>query len=168
MKKIMWVIMICMLVCFTGVFAFTEKTQIKIVFDGATPIQNELVFKVNYAEKESYTKQEINKIMIKEPYPYTVTKNSAKTDIQIEKFKCKSDTCWYWITATRGGQEVAIDNPIGIVPPPINALVSEVYDEKTDTLALTLREDPKLALEQILQRHADNTPLGKAKTGTAE
>ena len=149
-------------------YAYTEKPKIVVVFDGATPISAGLITKTTYAEKESYLKQEINTTMAKESYPYSVVKNTAKTDVQIQKYKCKSDTCWYWISAYRGIQEVAIDNPIGISPPPINALVSEVYDEKTDTLTITLREDPKLAVEQILQRHADNTLVGKAKTGTVE
>ena len=78
-------------------YAYTEKTKIVVVFDGATPISAGLTTKATYAEKESYLKQEINATMAKESYTYSVTKNSAKTDIQIEKFKCKSDTCWYWI-----------------------------------------------------------------------
>ena len=145
-----------------------ENTTINVVFDGATPISAGLSTKATYAEKESYLKQEINTTMAKESYPYSVVKNTAKTDVQIQKYKCKSDTCWYWISAYRGIQEVAIDNPVGISPPPIVALVSEVYDDKTDTLTITLREDPKLAVEQILQRHADSVPLGKAKVGTTE
>lgn len=158
-----------LLVLFSSIaWAYTEKTQIVVVWQGTTPIQNTLATKTTYAEKESVLKEETNKTMAKEVYPYSVVKTTATTDVQIQKYRCKSDTCWYWISATRNGQEVAIDNPVGISPPPIVALVSEVYDAKTDTLTVTLKEDPKLAVEQILQRHADGTPLGKIKTGTTE
>jgi hypothetical protein len=168
-------ILFLLLVLFIPVVVFaadltgiTEKTIIKVVYDGKTDIKDILTTKATTAEKETVLKTETNKIMAIEKYPLLLdTKTITKTLI-IQKFKCKSDTCWYWITATRNGYEVAIDNPVGISPPPLDVVVSEVYDDKTDTLTVTLKEDPKQAVQEVLQRLADNTPLGKAKVGTKE
>jgi hypothetical protein len=137
-------------------------------YSGATPIKAILTTKATTGEKEAVLKLETDKVMALEVYPLALDTKAVEKTLVVEKFKCKSDTCWYWITATRNGYEVAIDNPVGISPPPLDVVVSEVYDDKTDTLTVTLKEDPKQAVQEVLQRLADNTALGKAKVGTKE
>ena len=109
--------------------------------------------------------------MKKETYPYDVASPAeSKTTFKILKIRCdeKMQICGYWVYATRDGKEVATNSPIWISPPPIVALVSDVYDDKTDTYTTTVKEDPKLAIEQVLQGYVDRQPLGKPTTGTKE
>ena len=158
----------------TATVKVTEKkvpganTTMTTVYSGATPIKSILTTKATQGEKEAVLKVETDNLFKVESYPLTLDTKSVETTLKIDKYKCKSDTCWYWITATRGGAEVAIDNPVGISPPPTDVVVSEVYDDKLDTLTITLKEDPKAAVQEVLQRLADNTPIGKSKTGTKE
>jgi PKD repeat protein len=144
-----------------------NTTYIK-VYTGFTPIKNILSSKSLQEEKETILKEETDKIMIAERYPLALTTKEVSNTLTIDKYRCKEDTCWYWISCTRNGYEVAINNPIGILPPPTDVVVSNVYNITSDTVTTTLREDPKEAVQETLQRLADNTQLGKATTGTKE
>jgi hypothetical protein len=101
-------------------------------------------------------------------YPYAIT--SSKTVLTIQKYRCdeKMQICGYWIEATRDGQEVQVNSPIWISPPPYEVVVSEVYDSVAKENVVTIKEDPKVAVEQILQGYVDRQPLGKATVGTKE
>jgi hypothetical protein len=44
--------------------------------------------------------------------------------------------------------------------------VSEVEDKKANTLTITVKEDLKGSVFQILQDYADRQPIGKPITGT--
>jgi len=145
-----------------------ELTTYVTAYTGATTIKDVLTTKATQGEKEAVLKVETDNLFKLESYPLTLDTKAVEKTLKIDKYKCKSDTCWYWITATRGGYEVAIDNPVGISPPPTDVVVSEVYDDKLDTLTVTLKEDPKAAVQEVLQRLADNTPIGKSKVGTKE
>ena len=48
--------------------------------------------------------------------------------------------------------------------------VAPVYaaDTKINEITLTIKEDPKTAIEQILRQYVDSRPIGKAKVGTKE
>jgi len=138
------------------------------VYTGSTPIKNILTSKGSQKEKVSVLKEETNKLMTVEKYPLTLDTKSVEKVLKIERYKCDSGSCRYWIYASRGGQEVAIDNPVIISPPQTDVVVSEVYDDKTDTMTVTLKEDPRAAVQEILQRLADDTPLGNSKIGTKE
>jgi len=88
------------------------------------------------------------------------------TEISLLKYRCEPGVCYYWIAATRGGREVATNSPILIYNPPYHILVSETYDEKTNTLTQSVKEDPLGAVLQILSGYVDRQPLGKATVGT--
>jgi hypothetical protein len=90
--------------------------------------------------------------------------------VKIEKYRCDDEKCGYWISATRGGQPVAVNNPIWLVNgnAPYHTVVSEYLDTKTNTQYLTVKEDVKGALIQILTGYADRQPLGAPKVGTKE
>lgn len=84
------------------------------------------------------------------------------------RFDESTRTMWYWISATRDGQEVAVDNPVWVYPAPKDVVVSKVKDEGKNEITVTLKEDPKGAVEKVLQDYADRQPIGLAVTGTKE
>jgi hypothetical protein len=119
-------------------------------------------------------------VMEKVQYPYviaaTVSKEEPKegdpklpvTEVTIIKsrFDEPTQTMWYWIEATRDGQEVAVDNPVWIYPAPKDVVVSIVKDDLKNEVSITLKEDPKAAVEEVLSDYVGRQPLGKAVTGT--
>lgn len=134
-----------------------EPVQV-IIHQGSTAISDSLASKSPATSKESILSTATSTALKDVKYPYAVT----GTEITIEKYKCTSEICGYWIRATRGGREVYTNSPIWISPPPYEVVVSEIYDEKTNTETVTIKEDPKLAVQQVLQRYVDMQPLGKA------
>ena len=163
-------LILCLVIPIAVVADPTELSSFITVWMGTTPIKDSLSTKSS-AEAVSVLKEATDTVMKKETYPYDVASPAeSKTTFKILKFRCdeKMQICGYWVYATRDGKEVATNSPIWISPPPIVALVSETYDEKTDTITTTLKEDPKAAIEQILQRYVDAQPLGKPVTGTKE
>ncbi len=132
----------------------------KVIYQGSTAIKNAIDAKTK--SPEIVLKEETDKIMSVQKYPYSII--SGKTEIKILKYKCdnKMQMCGYWIEATRDGKGVYTNSPIWISPPPYQVLVSQSVDEKANEITVTLKEDPKLAVETILQMYVDNQPLGKA------
>ena len=145
-----------------------ELTTYVTAYTGTTPIKDTLTTKATQGEKETVLKVETDNLFKLESYPLTLDTKAVEKVLKIERYKCDAISCRYWIYASRNGEEIAIDNPVIISPPPTDVVVSEVYDDKTDTLTITLKEDPKAAVQEVLQRLADNTPIGKSKTGTKE
>jgi hypothetical protein len=169
MKKEIITILLIFLIALPVTFAadmgglLEEKEHIIVkVWQGATPIQSALASKSSVVA----LKEETDKVMTKEKYPYMI----EKTSIRIDKYRCdeKMQICGYWITAYRGGQEVATNSPIWISPPPYEIVVSSSYDEKSNIETVVLRESPKEAVEQVLQTYVSMQPLGKAVVGTKE
>jgi len=165
MKRALIIFLILLLI-FGGVAyaAPGELTKFVTVWSGTKPITDS-------NPTASALKTATDTAMKKQTYPYSVIiASETGTTFKIIKYRCdtKMQICGYWIEATRAGRQVATNSPIWISPPPIVALVSEVYDDKTDTYTTTLKEDPKLAVEQILQQYCDNQPIGKPITGTKE
>lgn len=149
-----------------------ENTTVNIVYDGARPISTavsiaalgKLKTELNTYEKATVLASETDKILAAEKYPYQID----KTEITIIKYRCTVDVCGYWISATRNGQEIQTNSPIWISPPPYEAFVSESFDSAKNEQTITLKEDPKVAVEQILQQYVDRQPVGKPTTGTKE
>ena len=139
-----------------------ENTTIKVVYEGATPIKDLLSLKTK--ANAVVLKEETEKVMSKVSFPYNVTKEETKTTFKIVKYRCdeKMQICGYWIEAYRDGKEVYTNSPIWISPPPYQVVVSESFDEKTNEITTTLKEDPKAAVESVLQRYVEMQPLGKA------
>lgn len=147
-----------------------EFTTQKIIYQGATPIKDAIGTK-SASESVSTLKTATITAMSKETYPYFAEKPiESKTDLKIIKYRCdeKMGICGYWIEAYRDNREVAVNNPIWIRPSPYLVMVSSTYDAKLNEETITLKEDPKLAIERTLQRYVDDQPLGKAVTGTKE
>lgn len=140
----------------------TELTTTKIVWEGSTPIKDALT--LSTSSKEAVLKTATETVLKDVKYPYNVSVPESKTEIKILKYKCdeKMGICGYWIAATRDGQEVYTNSPIWISPPPYKVVVSETYDSKLDETTITLKEDPKAAVEAILHRYVDGQPIGKA------
>jgi PKD repeat protein len=149
----------------------SENTTTVVVWSGATPIKDSIDSKAPTDDEITILKTATDTEMKKQSYPYDVAaKAESTTTFKILKYRCdnKMGICGYWIEGYRDGKTIKTNSPVWISPPPITALVSEVYDEKVDTLTITLKEDPKMAVEQILQRYVDNQPIGEAITGTKE
>lgn len=139
------------------------------VYEGSTAITDSLSSKAD-AEKPALLATATANTLKEVKYPYEV----SGTEITILKYKCNAEICGYWISATRGGKEVYTNSPIWISPPPYEVVISDVYysDEKMEIPTadskealyekVTLKEDPKLAVELILQQYVDMQPLGKA------
>lgn len=140
----------------------TEPT-VKVVYEGGTAITDSLSTK-SLAEKPAILTAATKTALTIVKYPYTIT----GTEITILKYRCTSETCGYWISATRDGKEVATNSPVWISPPPYEVVVSESLDTALNEVTVTVKEDPQLAVEQTLQRYVDRQPLGKAITGTKE
>jgi hypothetical protein len=152
-----------------------EKTTVKVVWQGVTPIAD--TFAAKAAEKSKTELEQYDKSVILssvtdtalkvEKYPLDISTDS-KTIITIEKYRCTGELCGYWISCQRDKNEVATNSPVWISPPPYAALVSQSFDSVKNEQTVTLKEDPKLAVSQILQGYCDRQPLGKAVVGTKE
>ncbi|MCK9593589.1 MAG: PKD domain-containing protein [Methanoregula sp.] len=147
-----------------------ETTTVKVVYEGTRSISDAITASAATKDTAVVLKEETEKVMSAVSFPYNVTKEETKTTFRIVKYRWdeKMQVCGYWIEATRDGKEVYTNSPIWISPPPYQVTVSEVYDEKTNEVTTTIKEDPKLAVEQILQQYVDNQPLGKPIVGTKE
>jgi hypothetical protein len=167
-KKAIFILIAVMLLCAT-VSAEDEFTTYKVMYYGATPITDSLASKMTSAD-QAYTVAKASETVMKSlVYPLKVEMPvKPLTDITIVKcrYDAKINTMGYWIEATRGGKEVAVNNPIWIYPSPYLVVVSEVYDTKTNEVTVTIKEDPKVAAEQVLQGYIDTLSIGKSVTGT--
>jgi len=157
MRKILIVILLLCLFIPIAVFAdLTELTKFNVVYQNSKTILSDSPSKTIATDN----------IMKKEIYPIEISKMT--TSFKIIKYRCdeKMQICGYWIEAFRNGKTVATNSPIWISPPPIDAFISESYDKDSDIVTVTLKEDPKLAVEQILQQYVDNQPIGTPVIGT--
>jgi len=134
-----------------------KEPTVIIIREGSTAITDSLSAK-SAPEKTAILTTVTSAALKDVKYPYPV----SGTEITIDNYKCNAEICGYWIHATRGGKEVYTNSPIWISPPPYEVVVSDIFDEKTNTQTITLKEDPKLAAEQVLQGYVDRQPLGKA------
>ena len=133
-------------------------THVKITYEGIA-IKN----KSKFIPEALVVKEETEKVLKNTTFPYQIKKD--KTNLTIEKFRCRADYCGYWISATRNGYEVETDSPIWIRNPEYRVVLSETFNETANEYSVTLREDPKGAVEQILQNYVDGQPLGTAIVG---
>jgi len=157
MRKILIVILLLCLFIPIAVFAdLTELTKFNVVYQNSKTILSDSSSKTIATDN----------IMKKEIYPIEISKMT--TSFKIIKYRCdeKMQICGYWIEAFRNGKTVATNSPIWISPPPIDAFISESYDKDSDIVTVTLKEDPKLAVEQVLQMYVDNQPIGTPVIGT--
>lgn len=142
-----------------------ETTTVKVVYEGLTPIKDSLASPSKTSSDAVILKTATESVMSKVSYPYNVTKAETQTTFKIVKYRCdeKMQVCGYWIEAWRDGKEVYTNSPIWISPPPYYYIISEIYDEKTNELTQTRKEDSKHAVELVLQWYVDRQPLGIAK-----
>jgi len=137
----------------------------RIVYQGSTAIRDSITSKASAnAELSTATTAALKDTK----YPYAIVE--SKTVLTINKYRCdqKMQICGYWISAIRDMREVQTNSPIWISPPPYQVVVSEIYDSTAKENVVTIKEDPKLAVEQVLQGYVDRQPLGKATIGTKE
>ena len=145
----------------------------RIVYQGSTAIRDSIAGKAS-ANPELSTATTAALKDVKYPYNISTSKveetKTVVTTFKVQKFRCdtKTQICGYWIEATRDGEEVQVNSPIWISPPPYEVVVSEVYDALANENVVTIKEDPKTAIEQVLQGYVDRQPLGKATVGTKE
>lgn len=99
-------------------------------------------------------------------FPYNITVGLTQT--KLLKYRCDMDICWYWVQSYRDGQEVATNSPIGISPPPFEAVTSDIVDTIKNEENIVAIENTTLAMEQIMQQYVDRQPLGKGVVGTPE
>ena len=152
-----------------------EEVEIptRVVYQGSTAIGDSIAGKVS-ANSELSTATSAALKDVKYPYDISTSKveetKTVITTFKIQKFRCDKEmqVCGYWIEATRDGKEVQANSPIWISPPPYEVVVSEVYDALANENVVTIKEDPKLAVEMVLQGYVDRQPLGKATIGTKE
>jgi PKD repeat protein len=145
----------------------------RIVYQGSTAIRDSIMGKASAnAELSTATTAALKDVK----YPYDISTSKVEetktvvTTFKVQKFRCdtKMQICGYWIEATRDGVEVQVNSPIWISPPPYEVVVSEVYDALAKENVVTIKEDPKVAVEMVLQGYVDRQPLGKATVGTKE
>ena len=148
-----------------------ETTTVKVVYEGLTPIKDSLTSPSKTSSDAVILKAATESVMSKVSYPYNVTKAETQTTFKIFKYRCdeKMGICGYWIEAWRDGKEVYTNSPIWISPPPHEVfvsestkIISETEFDKVIEKTVTIKEDPKLALEITLQQYVDRQPLGKA------
>ena len=142
-----------------------EAISTRIVYQGSTAIRDSIASKASAnVELSTATTAALKDTK----YPYAIV--ASKTVLTINKYRCdqKMQICGYWISAIRDMREVQTNSPIWISPPPYQVVVSEIYDSTAKENVVTIKEDPKLAVEQILRGYVDRQPLGKATVGTKE
>jgi len=142
-----------------------EAISTRIVYQGSTAIRDSIASKASAnAELSTATTAALKDTK----YPYALVE--SKTVLTINKYRCdqKMQICGYWISAIRDMREVQTNSPIWISPPPYQVVVSEIYDSTAKENVVTIKEDPKLAVEMVLQGYVDRQPLGKATVGTKE
>lgn len=144
--------------------AIDDKTTYNVVYTGSTAIKAALAAKTQPAA--DIIKVAIETELTKESFPLYL--KATNTDFTIDKYRCTLEKCGYWITATRNKQEVAINNPVWLVNGnfPFHTLVSQSEDTKANTVTITVKEDIKGAIWQILSEYVDRQPLGKSVMGT--
>jgi len=149
--------------------------NITIVKSGSTTISDTLSIKGTTTEKAIFLSSMTKTALALTKYPYSVEDTDTSLAVEITKYRCTSEMCGYWITATRGGKEIATNSPVWIYPPPYQVVVSEVETSSTITdsvktveKTITVKEDPKAAAEATLLMYASMQPLGKATVGTKE
>jgi hypothetical protein len=149
--------------------------NITVTKTGNTTIASALATKSTAAEKTAVLTAAASSALSAVKYPYSVETIDNTTLIEITKYRCTSEMCGYWITATRDGKEIATNSPIWISPPPYEVIVSEVETTsktvdsvKTVEKTITIKEDPKAAAESVLLMYAGMQPFGKAVVGTKE
>jgi hypothetical protein len=100
-----------------------------------------------------------------EKYPLEIT-----TEFKILKYRCEDEKCGYWISATRGGRDVKTNSPVWLINgnAPIDIVVSDTYDDKTNIQTAIMKEDPKLAAFNTLQIYVNQQPIGTPIVGTKE
>jgi hypothetical protein len=136
-----------------------SEPTIKIIRQGTSPLQSLAATKAP-SDKLATIATETQKLM------RTGTITSSTVTIQKFRYDEKTGCQVFWISATRSGQEVSVNNPIWIYGAPSDVLISEVTDTKINEITLTIKEDPKTAIEQILKNYVDSRPIGKMTTGT--
>jgi PKD repeat protein len=146
-------------------------TKVIVIYEGNTTIKDALTAKAK--SNFDILKENTDAVMKEVKFPYTIKVGDVeKTEIVVEKYRCDITlSCGYWIAATRNGEEVQVNSPICIQTPPYLVLVSmsavninSTYSEKT----ITVKEDPKSAVEQELIGYVNRQPLGKSTVGTKE
>ena len=144
--------------------AIDGKTTYNVVYTGSTAIKAALA--ANTQPAADIIKVAVETELTKESFPLYL--KATNTDFTIDKYRCTVEKCAYWITASRGGKTVAINNPIWLVNGnfPYHTLVSEIEDTKINTVTITAKEDPKGAIWKILSDYVDRQPIGKPTTGT--
>ena len=164
-----------------------QNTTVNIVYDGTTPIKDALAANVQSSLKKggggkslqaTLTKSNAvtlnaatDTIMKTEPYPYSVsnpTLSSTGETLTIVNYRCDDNlnACGYWITATRNGKEIATHSPIWVVNPPVDIVESRSMDTGANVLTVTMKEDPKKAIENVLTQYINGQSLGKGTIGT--
>jgi len=166
--RLKWLLVALLVMLLVGTVAFAADLGdlidpnipvIVVVKQGSTAITDSLSAKTA-PEKSTLLTTATDTALKDEKYPYLI----AGSEVTILKYRCdsKMQSCGYWVSCQRGGKEVKTNSPVWISPPPYEVVVSDVFDAKTNTETITLKEDPKLAAEQVLISYCDRQPLGKA------
>jgi hypothetical protein len=87
-----------------------------------------------------------------------VTSNSRKTFVTL--------LCLFLLLIVPASAENVIAYSQQLDNVAYHILVSEVEDTKTNTITLTVKEDVKTAIFNILSDYAGRCPIGKPTTGT--
>lgn len=133
------------------------------------------IYMKDVKEDAKLTGENIKPVMESVRYPHTfnriinTTNATVTTNITIVKarYDINTTTMWYWVNATRDGQEVATDSPIWIYPAPTSTAISESMDAEGN-ITLTLTEDPQLSAETVLANYVNGCPVGTRIVGTKE
>lgn len=164
MKPTVLVAIALLLLAVVPVCAIDDKTTYNVVYTGSTAIKAALAAKTVPAA--DVLKAAVETELTKESFPFSL--KTTSTDFTIDKYRCEKEKCAYWITASRSGKPVAVNNPVWLLNGnfPFHTLVSEVEDTKVNTVTVTVKEDPKGAIWQILSDYVDRQPIGQSKMGT--
>lgn len=164
MKPIALVAVVLLLLAIAPVVAIDDKTTYNIVYTGSTAIKAALAAKTQPAA--DIIKVAVETELTKESFPLYL--KATNTDFTIDKYQCTVEKCAYWITATRDGKAISVNNPIWLMNGnfPFHTLVSEIEDTKINTVTITVKEDPKGAIWKILSDYVDRQPIGTSSIGT--
>lgn len=163
MRKILALLIVIALIGGAIAADITDAVEptLKVVYDGPTPIATSLASKSSLSEKVAVLKTATVTAFASEKYPIIAKNTSETTNVTIDAYRCEAERCAYWVTAYRDGQKVYVDNPVWLITgnAPYHTVVSDVIDTKANTETITLKEDPKGAVINILTTFAEMQPV---------
>jgi hypothetical protein len=132
---------------------------------GLSPINDKITIASTTASKSAVIADEMYKILSDAKYPLTYVDSYGQTITIKEAVYDKINSRWgVYLSATRGGKEVATHSPLWVVNAPTDVVISKVVnDARTGNETVTIRENLLVAAQQSVSDYVNTCKMGKAE-----